>query len=637
MKKLILICILTLACSWFANAQKFKTHTIKSGETIEAIAKKYHVTISDIYALNPDAKTKLNVNTVLIIPNILSITSNPPVETKAIIGYETHKVKRKETLYSISKEYNVEIEDIKKNNKRLYSESLMKGDKIRIPKYKTVVSNVKPNNAIKTYVVQPKEGKWRVAYKFGITLAELETLNPNMNEVLQPGDEVNVPNTSIIDENTIDENYNYYTVLKSEGYYRLKIKLGVTQEQLEELNPELKIEGLTEGMVLKMPKNIKVGEFTGVIEKSDLSNKLTNLKTKKIAVMLPFLLSKVNVESVEETKTIIKNEKRVSVSLDFYSGVLMAVDSAKVLGISTKMKVFDTGEQQAEVSKILNTNDFSDYDAIIGPLMAKDLDRVARAVEKDKTPVISPIMIPEQLFENVFQTIPSPDIMEKAIIDYVKSDSLKRNVIIIADHSQRAVSDRLKVEFGNAKQVFSRKNKSGVDAYYIMATDLSGAFATGKNYVFLQTSNEILVSSVTEMLNGMDNKNRDIILVTTNLTDAFDGANVSNFHLANLQFHYPSINKNLNAEQSDSFVKSYKSKYEIEPNKYAARGFDLTLDILLRLASDVDLYKASTNAIETQYTENKFRYSKKLYGGFYNEAVYIVKYTSDLTIEEAKL
>ena len=93
----------------------------------------------------------------------------------------------------------------------------------------------------------------------------------------------------------------------------------------------------------------------------------------------------------------------------------------------------------------------------------------------------------------------------------------------------------------------------------------------------------------------------------------------------------------MNADRPDSFVKSYKKKYGIEPNKFAARGFDVTLDVLLRLASDEDLYKASNNSVETQYTENKFRYSKKPQGGYYNVAVFIVKYTSDLTIEEAKL
>ncbi|TXE10400.1 LysM peptidoglycan-binding domain-containing protein [Gelidibacter salicanalis] len=635
MKKLILICIITLSCSLFAQAQKFKAHTVLAEETVESIAKKYQVSVADIYALNPDAKRKLNPNSVLIIPNATNLSSNEQEVTKELIGYEDHKVKRKETLYSLSKEYNVAIEDIKKHNKRLYAENLKKGDEIRIPRYKTVVSKVTPGTSFKKYTVQPKEGKWRVAYKFGITVAELETLNPGMKDVLQPGDVVNVPGSS--DEKPIDDNFNYYTVQKSEGYFRLKVKLGLSQEELEKLNPELKTDGLKEGMVIKVPKTTSVGEVVGSVEQTNLTKGLKNLKTKQIAVMLPFRLNRVDTDSVQEAKALIRTDRRLAVSLDFHSGVLMAIDSAKRLGVSTKLRVFDTQDQLAEVSKILSSNDFSSYDAIIGPLMPNNLDRVARAVQNYGVPVISPITKPDQLFENVFQTVADTDVLERAIISFVQNDALKRNVLIIADHKHTAISNRLKSEFASARQVFSRKGKSGNDAYYIMAADVSGAFGPGKNYVFLETANEALVSNVTSMLNGMSNKNQEIIIVSTNKTEAFEGANVSNFHLAKLQFHYPSVNKSLNVDQPNSFVRAYKQKYGIEPNKFAVRGFDLTLDVLLRLASDEDLYKASTNGIETQYTENKFRYSKKLSGGYYNDAVYIVKYTSDLTIEEAKL
>jgi hypothetical protein len=47
------------------------------------------------------------------------------------------------------------------------------------------------------------------------------------------------------------------------------------------------------------------------------------------------------------------------------------------------------------------------------------------------------------------------------------------------------------------------------------------------------------------------------------------------------------------------------------------------------------LYDASQDNIETAYLENKFNYSKQLFGGYFNNAVYVVKY-SDLTIVEAK-
>ena len=73
----------------------------------------------------------------------------------------------------------------------------------------------------------------------------------------------------------------------------------------------------------------------------------------------------------------------------------------------------------------------------------------------------------------------------------------------------------------------------------------------------------------------------------------------------------------------------------MSPNRYAIRGFDLTLDLLLRLAStENDLFDASGSEIETEYLENKFRYTKKLFGGYTNESVYVVKY-HDLTLVDA--
>ena len=59
----------------------------------------------------------------------------------------------------------------------------------------------------------------------------------------------------------------------------------------------------------------------------------------------------------------------------------------------------------------------------------------------------------------------------------------------------------------------------------------------------------------------------------------------------------------------------------------------LTYDVLLRLASADDIYDAHDSSIETEYVENKFRYSKKLFSGYQNNALYILKYTPDLKFE----
>ena len=424
MKKLVLIAIIFFATCITAFAQDFKTHKVKQGETIEDIAKQYLVTPFDIYALNPDAKKGLKVNTVLIIPTSKVKEEDLTTETKEIIGFRTHKTKRKETLYSISKEYDIEIDEIKKHNTFLYANNLRKGDKLKIPRYKTVVSKVTIDNSIKKYKVLPKEGKWRVAYKFGITVPQLEALNPNMNEVLQPGDELNVPNISNNEEKVIEENYNYYTVLKSEGYMALNRKLGLTQGQLEALNPELKESGLKLGMVLKVPADVDTTISANDVANTNLTSHLKNFNTKRIALMMPYRLNRIDIDSIADVKRAIRTDSRLSISLDFHAGMLYALDSAKRLGISTYLKVFDTRDHASEVTKILNSNDFSDYDAVIGPLMPDNFDRIASDLKRDNIPVISPFTTPKNLYDNVYQTVPSSDLLQKAMINYVKLDTL---------------------------------------------------------------------------------------------------------------------------------------------------------------------------------------------------------------------
>ena len=65
------------------------------------------------------------------------------------------------------------------------------------------------------------------------------------------------------------------------------------------------------------------------------------------------------------------------------------------------------------------------------------------------------------------------------------------------------------------------------------------------------------------------------------------------------------------------------------------RGFDLTMDILLRLATSGNLYD-STMLGETEYIENRFNYKTNPDGGFYNDAFHIIRYKEDLTIEKVK-
>jgi len=598
-----------------AKAQQYKTHKVQDDETIISIAKLYKVTPLEIYQLNPDARDGLRPNAILIIPKtkVPSANSNTVVTMiNEVDGFKKHKTRRKETLYSISKKYNITVEDIKKYNKWLYAENLRKGDKLQIPIFRQVKKTEVVDPNIQQYTVQQGEGKWRVAYKFGISVQELERLNPEMGKSLTKGQVLSVPKTADNMVRSVDDNFGYYKVKPSEGFYRLKVKLGLTQDELEALNPGLKSGGLKSGMILKIPKETMILASNGSAAKFSLIDSISNYDTKRLVVMLPFELNRINADSVYEAKKRLKSRsgRTSSIALDFHSGVLMALDSAKHLGISTKLDVYDTKNQMSEVVSLINRNNFSDVDAVIGPLMQNNFERAAKELKRNNIPVVSPITKKVQLFDNVFQTRPTQDMLTSKIINYVAKDSLVKQIIVISDSKNKAISTILKNKFSSAKLISSRKDKKKEkDAFYVTVEDFEDVFKPGKNVVFLETQNSGFVSNVSSMLNSLINpaEKIEIVLMTTNMNQAFQSG-ISDVHLSNLKFHFPSVEKSYDASKKNAFVSMYKKQFGMSPNKFAVRGFDLTMDILLRLSSSENLYESSNYDMETEYVENKFNY-----------------------------
>lgn len=647
MKKIIFILSLIICFSCNSvKAQNYKTHKVKEGETVESIAGLYKIPASTIYKLNPDAKKALKPNDILIVPKAKTVTTSTTASQtqtveKIFDRYIKHKVKRKQTLYSLSKKYNVTEDEIKKHNKFLYANNLRKGDKLKIPVFKKIIKLAPAEPVTKTYMVKPREGKWRIAYKYGITVPELEALNPDMSEVLQPGETINVPDLEAASVKDVDEQYSYYKVLPKEGFYRLKIKTGLAQSELEALNPGLAESGLKEGMILKVTYNealdaeVVAGVIDNVSDIMDLSKKDLDLSIKNIAIMLPFNTNKTNSDSIFDIKQQIKKDRTLSISLDLYSGMLLAFNELEKVGVNLNVNVYDTQSRESEVNAILNNTDFTDTDAVIGPLLASTFNAVSKKLASKGIPVVSPVIKKVNVGSNVFQSRPSDEMLKEKIINYVKMDTTA-HVIVISDVKREPVSKMLQSKFPNAKLVSSRLDKkTKKDAHYVLEQDLISVMSQGHNIVFLETDNSGFVSNVSSILNGINDGKTKVTLVTTNQSKAFEDDEVSNYHLSNLHFTYPSISKIISEDDDIDFIKNYKKEYKISPNTYAIRGYDLAMDIILRIVTSENLFSSVNEVPITAYLENKFGYKKKTFGGYYNDSVYIVRY-NDLKIDEVK-
>lgn len=671
MRFVIIICLFFQVLTTSAFGQAYQYHTVAAGETVYSISNKYDISQETLLKLNPEAKEGLQVNAKLVIPMSLEQSES---SVKKVVSFNSHKVQKKETLYSLSKQYGVSLDDIKKYNKQLYSKELQNGETIQIPVFviddsapeKVIIAekkerpspgkviieernpdvfNSKPSSQIgktREHIIIPKETKYGIARKYGMTVKELEALNPRVG-VLQPGIMLKV-GTNVLDQPVIitDDAFEFYEVQPQETMYGLTRRFQVAEDSLVALNPALK-DGLKWGMILKVPtkdsKGNKLEELDGLgeelmptseLSKMDLSKNLKNFDTKNLVLMLPYNLSKINKDSISNAKELIQKDRVLRISLDFYSGALMAIERAKELGISTNLRVYDTQNNSGKVSQTIASNDFRNVDVVIGPLLQATSEEAASSLMNLKVPVISPMTNRElKALPNLYQSRPSDDMLREGMIAYLQSNSQGKNVIIIADAASSAIKSKLVSALPLARIVNPQANN------ITESTIASVLDKSRENWVILESESIGLLGSATSALNRMARNNR-ITLFTTYKNSTFESDAVINEHLGELSFHFPSEYKEFDESVTDSFIEAYETKYGYIPNKYTVRGYDLTLDVLLRLAAMGSIEESVKANIITEYVENKFLYKPKTNGGFYNDAIYIMQLNKDLTLSVTK-
>ena len=139
--------------------------------------------------------------------------------------------------------------------------------------------------------------------------------------------------------------YNYYKVLPKEGFYRIEKKLGVSQQVLDSLNPNLASTGLQVGMILKIPGKqsgkLKV-ENDLLVERTNLLDSTLQLRKIKFGVLLPFRAKEIVFDSIEDTEKTLAGRNLHTISLDFYSGVLFAIKQSVNKGIDIDLTTLDT-------------------------------------------------------------------------------------------------------------------------------------------------------------------------------------------------------------------------------------------------------------------------------------------------------
>lgn len=533
-----------------------------------------------------------------------------------------HKVLKKETLQDIASRYNITTDDIITYNTHAKN-GIQKRDKLRIPRYKKEV-RIELSPTLSQHIVLPKETLWRIAYTYGISIDSLRVLNPKLGDTLSIGALLNVPVKTAEEKAS---HFRYYTVQPKEGYYRLEQKLGLSREHLEALNPQLLSVELQAGMLLKIPKSktdTLVKQNLGFGVKPIFWDSTFVTPVVRVALMAPFRLSRIELDSLMQTEKTLAERNLTTVALDFYAGVLHACDSLNKAGLSVELTVLDTENQRHIIEQLLNHHDFSQFDAVIGPFTPENVSRVSQAMSFFNTPVVSPLTTRSfKSYKTSFNSIPSKERLGSRLSTFIDTLDIKTEnpcILIISDDKNRKTELRLKEQFPLAEII--RPNEE----FGYVSPDIVDSLLTPTrpNWVFLESEDLNLVSSMTSMLNAQQREDRQVQLFTHYRSATFDDSNVSQAHLGNLRFTYPS---NFHVTKDSTRLKfdtSYKNRFGKFPNRTAIKGFDVMVDVALRIAVNRTLYEGVSLGLG-EHLQYRFNYTPNPNGGYENTATYIVQ------------
>lgn len=663
------------------SQEKVVKYKVSSGETINQIAQKFKVTPYDIYQLNPDAKTSLPPNTVLLIPTKNAETKKAAAEPKAVVssGKEIiHEVQPKETFYSIEHKYGISDEALKAANPTLEKTGVQIGQKLVIPakgsKPKAAAKLVKEKGTEK-YVfhdVQPKETKFGIAKQYNISVEELEKRNPEIVSSLPVGYRLTIKGTApktdsvptaakpVETKKSVETSkkavtYMEYQVKPKETFYSLGRTFHLSQEELTSLNPSLS-EGVKEGMVIKVPTGYlapapivvaqqpagsteKPAENTGsgikIVDRVEseennaevvaLTKKKTN-ERKKVVLLLPFNMAKVQNDTAG-TANRIKNDKFLNMTLDFYSGAMMAIDSAKTLKLPIDVVIYDSQETKTTSNVSGLTSKLQDADAVIGPFYQNNAESAANLLRMYNVPVISPLSKDSaNPIDNLYQSVPSVDVVKNAVFDYMRSKN--GNIVAVVDKKKESVINYIK-QNQRGVAFASLTETGGLDAANLKSLLMPNRM----NYVVMETANTAMIkATIKAMLDSQKTCQVQLVILEPNSTLDTDEINFEN--LVKLKLMYPSVTRESDEQPVLIYEKQYRLKNKVNPTTYATRGFDVTFDTMMRLVQG-KTFQETADLMTTQQVDNKFQYYRKEDGGHANKGVYILYYDSDLTLKVA--
>lgn len=391
---------------------EYYIYTVQAGEGLYSISKRFNVSQSEINNVNPQIQDGLKAGQEIFIPKKGQIkTQNSEIELSKT-EYIIHKVQKKQTLFAISRIYNVSQEEIVAANPEA-ANGVRMGDELKIPQKSKEDSDTKKSK---------KETKEEKQKKDSAKETDRRDENTTKKPEQKPDNSTNTPNLHIGN----DGNFIFYQVQPGETLYSISKRYNTTVDEIIKHNPEI-ANSLPTGTKLKIPFNTKTSETTTTREVEKKGRK----DTYKIAYLLPLMLD-------EKGK-----DATVRKFLDFYMGSLLAVKNAQNSGTNYDIYTFDTEKSETKIHSIINLPEMGKMDLIIGPAYSAQTPILTDFAKRREIYTVVPFSSNVENIEDnpyIFQFNPDKELQSHFMVNVLKKDFLDAN-IVIADIDNNQTSE----------------------------------------------------------------------------------------------------------------------------------------------------------------------------------------------------
>ncbi len=637
-----------------------------------------------------DKLLRLFISVIAAVLLSASLSSQVRVERskdKVIIGgtaYYIHIVDTSQTLYSISKAYNVTTEIITRGNpSAVYGLRIGQALKIPVIEEEQVEEQEKDTERYNYHVLQKGESIYSLSRKYDVPEDQIIEANPGIDIYDLPvGTELAIPRKQFREQTqyfkTDEPGIILHRVEEGENYSSLSRKYNVSVRDIRRVNRGILFP--REGEMIRIPvdQEEKKQAFFEADDEIISDEKLTylfdgtpvdytpveNLRGKiNVTLMLPLLLDENSKRTYIDSsgydnrgrrkyKIVERPEEwihpRSEVFVEFYEGALLAIDALKQKGLDIELQVFDTMRDSLRVERFLETDRLRDADLIIGPVYADNLEQVARYARRYRIPVVSPLASQNtdvlRINPYLFKIQPSTDVIQDALAEEI-SNYYDHNLVFVYTDSvwsadlSREFKDkiyrrlRLKVPFNDIsfREVFFTSRSSYNDTINI----IDHAMTRDKpNLLILASDNEAVMSEVIVNVHALLRK-YDIKLIGYPDIRWLDNLDPMYFYELGIMLYTPNW---VDYKQDDikHFLEKYLEFFKMEPpvRSYAWQAYDIMYYFISGLAihGSEFMYRPSMHKPDLLQVDYSFDRTG-LMNGFENNRLYLIRYTPDLEVE----